>query len=169
MHKVYLLVGGNLDNTPLKYEQLAFLIQREIGEITVSSQFYKSPPWGFDSSYCFINRAICVETSLSPVALIKATQHIETLFGRKQNKTTQYEDRSMDIDIIFYDNIAIERKKLQIPHPRMHLRNFVLTPLLEICPFFEHPVLKKDIMTLKKECPDNSAVAATVLCESVNE
>jgi 2-amino-4-hydroxy-6-hydroxymethyldihydropteridine diphosphokinase len=163
MHKVYLLVGGNLDNTRPKYERLSTLLQKKVGKVTVSSQFYKSPPWGFNSPNPFINRAICVETNLTPAILLKETQHIEHLLGRKKNKTVQYEDRSMDIDIIFYDNISMDTEDLRIPHPRMHLRNFVLTPLFEICPFFVHPVMKKNITTLKKECTDNAVVSPVTL------
>jgi 2-amino-4-hydroxy-6-hydroxymethyldihydropteridine diphosphokinase len=163
MHTVYLLVGGNLNNNRLKYEQLSILLQKGVGKITVLSRFYASPPWGFASSNSFVNRAVCVETRLSPTLLMKETQHIESLFGRKKNKTTKYEDRSMDIDIIFYDDISIDTKELQIPHPKLHLRNFVLTPLVEICPYFVHPVLKKDVATLKKECPDNAVVSPITL------
>ncbi|MDR0602759.1 MAG: 2-amino-4-hydroxy-6-hydroxymethyldihydropteridine diphosphokinase [Bacteroidales bacterium] len=165
MHKVYFLVGGNVNNTRLKYEQLSILFQKKIGKITASSQFYKSPPWGFNSPNPFINWAVCVETHLTPPRLMKETQHIERLLGRKKNKTVQYEDRSMDIDIIFYDNISWNTEDLHIPHPKMHLRNFVLTPLFEICPFFVHPVMKKDITVLKKECQDNSVVTAVALLE----
>jgi 2-amino-4-hydroxy-6-hydroxymethyldihydropteridine diphosphokinase len=158
MHRVYLLVGGNLNNTCLKYEHLSTLLQKETGTIIAQSQFYQSPPWGFNSPNIFINKALCIETNLTPTLLIKSTQRIESFFGRKRNKTIQYEDRSMDIDIIFYDDISINTKELQIPHPRMHLRNFVLMPLFEICPFFVHPILKKDIATLKKECTDVAIV-----------
>jgi 2-amino-4-hydroxy-6-hydroxymethyldihydropteridine diphosphokinase len=157
------LVGGNLDNTCLKYEQLSTLLEKETGKIIAQSRFYKSPPWGFNSSHSFINRTICIETTLTPVLLMEKTQHIERFFGRKKNKTIQYEDRSMDIDIIFYDDISMDTKELQIPHPRMHLRNFVLTPLFELCPFFVHPVLKKDIATLKEECIDVATVTPVVL------
>ncbi|MDR2407791.1 MAG: 2-amino-4-hydroxy-6-hydroxymethyldihydropteridine diphosphokinase [Bacteroidales bacterium] len=163
MHKVYFLVGGNLNNTRHKYEQLSTLLQKKIGKIIASSQFYKSPPWGFNSPSSFINQAVCMETSLTPIRLMKETQHIERLLGRKKNKTIQYEDRSMDIDIIFYDNISWNTADLHIPHPRMHLRNFVLTPLFEICPFFVHPVMNKDITTLKKECTDDAVVSLVTL------
>jgi 2-amino-4-hydroxy-6-hydroxymethyldihydropteridine diphosphokinase len=156
MHKVYLLAGGNLNNTSLKYEQLSFLLQRKTGKIIAQSQYYESPPWGFASSHSFVNKAICMETNLNPVSLMKEIQHIEYLLGRRKNKTNHYEDRTMDIDIIFYDNLLMETKDLQIPHPKMHLRNFVLTPMNEICPLFVHPSLKKNITTLKKECPDQA-------------
>ncbi|MDR1459555.1 MAG: 2-amino-4-hydroxy-6-hydroxymethyldihydropteridine diphosphokinase [Bacteroidales bacterium] len=163
MHKVYLLAGGNLNNTYLKYEQLSYLLQKKTGKIIVQSQYYESPPWGFSSSYSFVNRAICIETDLDPVMLMKETQQIEYLLGRKKNKINQYEDRTMDIDIIFYDNLLLKTKELQIPHPRMHLRNFVLTPMCEICPFFVHPALKKDIVSLKQECSDQSLAFPVVL------
>jgi 2-amino-4-hydroxy-6-hydroxymethyldihydropteridine diphosphokinase len=163
MHKVYLLVGGNLNNSRLKYEHLSTLLEKRIGKIIASSQFYESPSWGFNSLNSFINQAVCVETHLTPTLLMKETQYIERLFGRKKNKSIQYEDRSMDIDIIFYDNISWDTEDLHIPHPRMHLRNFVLTPLFEICPSFVHPVMNKDITTLQKECSDNAVVSVVTL------
>ncbi len=165
MHKVYLLVGGNLDNTCSKYEQLFSLLAKHIGTIAAKSQFYKSPPWGYISSNPFVNMAIGIDTHLDPATLIKETQKIESFFGRKKKKKNQYEDRAMDIDIIFYDTISIDMEDLQIPHPRMHLRNFVLTPLNEICPSFIHPILKKNVAALQKECIDNAVITSARLLE----
>jgi len=163
MHSVYLLVGGNLDNTHAKYERLFVLLEKHIGKIIDKSQFYESSSWGYESAHLFINMAICIETELSPKALIKETQRIESLFGRAKTTSNQYKDRIMDIDIIFYDDIILDTEDLQIPHPRMHLRNFVLYPLAEICPELVHPVFKKDVGRLKAECGDEGEVVI-ILC-----
>ena len=167
MHKVYLLVGGNLDNNLAKYERLFDLLTRYVGKIISKSQFYESSSWGYESSHLFINMALCMETELNPETLIKETQNIESIFGRKNKTQNQYEDRIMDIDIIFYDNIILDIEGLQIPHPRMHLRNFVLYPLNEICSSLRHPIFKKDIATLKHECTDK-AIVTSVKLECIN-
>lgn len=168
MAVAYLLVGGNLDNTVEKFDRLKNMLQNQIGEILCSSKLYQSAPWGFKSSHSFVNQAIAIQTELNPEELLDKTQEIERSFGRKRNSSNQYEDRSMDIDIVFYDNKIINKKNLQIPHPRMHLRNFVLTPLKEIIPTYIHPVLKKTITELFLECEDESGVESLNF-ESLNK
>ena len=148
MHKTYLSAGGNLNNTTEKFEQLFSLLQSRVGEILLKSSYYQSDAWGFTSEYPFINIALCLQTELSPFELLKETQQIEKELGRTQKTTTSYQDRTMDIDIIFYDNQIIKTENLEIPHPKMHLRDFVLNPLNEICPNFIHPILKKNIKQL---------------------
>jgi 2-amino-4-hydroxy-6-hydroxymethyldihydropteridine diphosphokinase len=154
----YLLVGGNLDNTVGKFDQLKDMLQNQIGEVLRSSKLYQSAPWGFESSHSFINQAIAVQTVLTPEELLGKTQDIEKSFGRKKNNSGNYEDRSMDIDIIFYDNDIINKENLHIPHPKMHLRNFVLVPLQEIASTYIHPILKKTVTELFLECEDESKV-----------
>ena len=78
--------------------------------------------------------------------------------GRLPHEKNQYADRTMDIDIIFYDDMVINTPHLQVPHPRMHIRNFVLTPLAEICPEKIHPILNQTVSALKKDCPDKAVV-----------
>ncbi|MCL2131698.1 MAG: 2-amino-4-hydroxy-6-hydroxymethyldihydropteridine diphosphokinase [Lentimicrobiaceae bacterium] len=151
MHKIYLLAGGNLNNTAEKYEQLLSLLRGRVGEMLLQSSYYQSKADGFESEHDFINIALCLQTELSPFELLKETQSIEKELGRTQKTTTSYQDRTMDIDIIFYDDLVINTKELQIPHPRMHLRDFVLTPLSEIAPNFIHPVFGEDIAKLKEK------------------
>jgi 2-amino-4-hydroxy-6-hydroxymethyldihydropteridine diphosphokinase len=149
MHKIYLSAGGNLENTVEKFERLFSLLQSRTGEIVLKSSYYQSDAWGFESAYPFINIALCMQTKLSPFELLHQTQLIEKELGRTKKTTTHYQDRTMDIDIIFYDDAIIKTENLEIPHPKMHQRDFVLTPLNEICPNFIHPVLKKKISTLR--------------------
>jgi 2-amino-4-hydroxy-6-hydroxymethyldihydropteridine diphosphokinase len=151
MHEAYLLVGGNLNNTTEKFEQLFSLLQERVGEIVLKSSYYQSEAWGFESKYPFINIALCLQTTLSPFELLQETQLIEKELGRTQKTTIGYQDRTMDIDIIFYDNEIINTSNLEIPHPRMQERDFVLTPLNEICSHFLHPVLGKSVKELKEE------------------
>jgi len=167
MHQVFLLAGGNLNNTEEKFERLFSLLQERVGEITLQSSYYQSGACGFESEYLFINIAIEIQTELSPFDVLKETQSIEKELGRSKKTTTSYQDRTMDIDIIFYDNEIIKTDILEIPHSRMHLRDFVLIPLSEICPNFVHPVLKMDIATLKKECVDANTIALIQSISSV--
>lgn len=160
MAVAYLLVGGNLNNTVEKFDRLKDMLQNQIGKILCSSKLYQSAPWKFKSLHSFVNQAIAIQTELNPEELLDKTQDIEESFGRKRNNSGQYEDRSMDIDIIFYDNEIINKENLYIPHPRMHLRNFVLKPLKEIAPTYLHPALKKTITELFLECEDKNEVEA---------
>jgi len=157
-NKVYLLAGGNLQNTVEKYQRLFALLENHIGEIILSSGFYLSEAWGYKSEYPFINLAICLHTKLSPEEVLQKTQHIERLMGRDMKSQKTYADRSMDIDIIFYNDLIWQTDSLQIPHPRMQERLFVLYPLCEIASEIIHPVLGKSIQQLKDSCKDTSEV-----------
>jgi 2-amino-4-hydroxy-6-hydroxymethyldihydropteridine diphosphokinase len=148
MPQTYLLVGGNLNNTLEKFERLFSLLQERIGEIVQKSSYYQSDACGFESEHTFINIALCLQTELSPFDLLKETKFIEKELGRTEKTSTNYQDRTMDIDIIFYDNEIIKTPNLEIPHPKMHLRKFVLIPLNEIAANFMHPVLKKRVSEL---------------------
>ena len=119
--------------------------------IIKSSKIYETKPWGFKSSNLFLNMVLLGETSLSPWALILEIKKIEAKMGRKLRKEKLYEDRIIDIDIIFYENLIISSESLIIPHPHMHEREFVMLPSLEIAPSFLHPIFKKSIAELYKE------------------
>ena len=154
-NKIYLLVGGNLDNTTTKYRNLFRLLEQNIGKIIQKSSFYKSNAWGFISNHTFINLALLMETSLLPEELLIQTQAIENVLGRtKKSDVSSYSDRSMDIDILFYNDIIFESDNLCIPHVHIAERMFVLIPLCEIAADFKHPVSKKSIQELKNECKD---------------
>jgi len=112
---------------------------------------YLTSPWGFDSSNLFFNLLLVGKTYLSPWALLFEIKKIEFLIGRKPKKTKEYEDRIIDIDIIFYENEIIEGSALTIPHPRAHQRGFVIIPALELIPEWIHPVLKKSVREIYKE------------------
>ncbi|HOS15578.1 MAG TPA: 2-amino-4-hydroxy-6-hydroxymethyldihydropteridine diphosphokinase [Bacteroidales bacterium] len=157
-NKVYLLAGGNLQNTAEKYQRLFALLENHLGYIILSSGFYLSEAWGYKSEYPFINLAICLHTKLSPEEVMQKTQHIEKLMGRDKKNEKTYTDRSMDIDIIFYNDLIMQTNSLQIPHPRMQERRFVLYPLCEIASEIIHPVLEKSVQQLKESCEDTTEV-----------
>ncbi|MGI6291512.1 MAG: 2-amino-4-hydroxy-6-hydroxymethyldihydropteridine diphosphokinase [Bacteroidales bacterium] len=155
---IYLLVGGNLNNTISKFTAVFQVIESQIGKIIQQSNFYESEPWGFQSQHSFINIALHVRTQLNPFDSIKKNQQIEQKFGRERNTSVTYQDRSVDIDIIFYNNLIINTEELIIPHPLVSERMFVLQPLAEIAHSYIHPVLHKSVTQLINECPDQSLV-----------
>lgn len=125
-------------------------IDKRIGKISKSSSKYETEPWGFTSPNKFINMAIEVETQLSPTLVSEIAHSIEDDLGRIRNKDIEgYEDRVIDIDILMIDNIISNDKGLTLPHPKMHLREFVILPLCEIAPNLIHPVLGITIKDIK--------------------
>lgn len=135
MHIVYLSLGTNLGDKEQNLLSAITEIDRRIGSVRAQSAFLSTEPWRFESEHTFLNAAVCVETELSPNALLRATQQIERDMGRTQKSVDgKYHDRIIDIDILLYDDLHINTKKLTIPHPRMYERDFVLIPLREILP-----------------------------------
>ena len=144
-HQVYLGLGANLGNREETILAAYKEIERLIGVIVRQSAFYYSEPWGFESSHAFANTVIMVETTLSPHELLRKTQHIERLLGKRHRHATErnksqtsnlnsqtYHDRPIDIDILLYDDLTINEPHLTIPHPLMEQRDFVMVPLREI-------------------------------------
>ena len=99
-----------------------------------------------------------LETSLDVFSVFEKINEIEKVMGRSAKTDKGYLDRLIDIDILFYDDLILNCSELQVPHPRLHLRKFVLTPLVEIIPYFIHPVLNKTIQQLFEECNDEGRV-----------
>ena len=145
----YLGLGSNLGHKRRNIESALALISERVGEIRTLSDFYETHPWGYKSKETYLNIAIAVETELKPAELLISTQAIERDTGRK-NKTIngEYRDRTIDIDILLYDDLILQSTTLTIPHPLMHRRTFVLQPLAEIAPHVIHPVLGKSIEEL---------------------
>ena len=155
MSKIFLLFGGNLEN-PINTIQLAtFSLEKAIGSIIKKSSFYESEPWGFEHKNNFINQITIFETKLKPEKILDIILKTEEKFGRKRDYNG-YAARTIDIDILFYDDLIVETKKLQIPHPRINERKFVLEPLFEIEPDLLHPKEQKTIRELFEKCEDSS-------------
>lgn len=158
MNTAFLCLGSNIGNRAFTLKQVVEKINIEIGRVISQSNFYETEAWGVDNQEKYLNQCICVETSLSSKQLLKQTLKIELDFGRQRNHKETYEPRTIDIDLLFYNADVIQSKDLIIPHPRLHLRNFVLIPLHEIAPNFSHPILHKTIQTLLNECEDQCEV-----------
>lgn len=149
---VYLSLGSNKDDR-IGYIQQANL---QLGalegvEIIRTSAFYESEPWNMKSDNWFVNAVVELKTTLTPHQLLEQCQRIEKQLGRKPSKPGEYEDRTIDIDILFYKKEIINEPDLIIPHKYLHLRAFTLVPLLELIPDFEHPVLHKTISQLHED------------------
>ncbi len=149
---VYLSLGSNKDDR-IGYIQQANLQLGAIDgvEIIRTSAFYESEPWNMNSDNWFVNAVVELKTTLMPHQLLEQCQRIEKQLGRKPSKPGEYEDRTIDIDILFYKKEIINEPDLIIPHKYLHLRAFTLVPLLELIPDFEHPVLHKTISQLHED------------------
>jgi len=159
-HRVVLSFGGNLDNTLYCFEKATKKIKKKIGEVEITSSIYSTQAWKMekDTPY-FLNKVVVVLTDLKPKELLKATQKIEKKLGRKTKSINQeYKDRPIDIDLLFFDDRIIYKKKLVIPHQLLHTRKFILKPLSEIIPDYIHPVIKKTIKKLLLSCDDKLEV-----------
>jgi len=132
-HDVFLALGSNLGNTEANLKRAIKLINKRIGPVISQSSFYSTLPWGFYSRNAFLNAVVKLNTILTPRQLLEATQKIEQQMGRREKTVNgQYHDRTIDIDILLYDDLNIDEPDLKIPHPLMHERAFVMNPLNEI-------------------------------------
>ncbi len=142
--RVYIGLGSNLGDREEIIAQAIAQIGKQIGSIAATSSLYTTEPWGYESTHPFCNAVIAVDTELSPDKLLLATQAIEREQGSNIHRDSEgnYIDRTLDLDILDYDGIILETPSLTLPHPRMHLREFVLAPLAEITSEWKHPLLE---------------------------
>ena len=148
---IYLGIGSNLGNKRLNIEKAKFKIIENNINILQSSNYYESLSWPDKKNPKFLNIVLKISTNLKPTKLIKIFQNIENSLGRK--KAPRNSPRICDIDIVDYNNMQIN-KGITLPHPRLHLRNFVLLPLYELDKGWKHPVFKDDIKTLILSLPN---------------
>jgi 2-amino-4-hydroxy-6-hydroxymethyldihydropteridine diphosphokinase len=147
MAEVYFSLGSNEGNRISSLVSATKLIEKRIGKVIQNSSVVESEPWGFSSETAFYNMVLLVETALTPHRILTKVIEIEKSLGRiRQGKG--YTNRIIDIDILFYGEEEINDMNLQIPHPLMQKRKFVLQPLTEIAPGLIHPVLKTSVAEL---------------------
>ena len=133
VHSVYLGLGSNLGNRKKLLLQAIRLISEQVGKVTRQSSLIETEPWGFESNNKFLNAVILCETTKTPREVLEITQQIERDMGStKKSVSVGYSDRTVDIDILLYDDLTIDEPDLKIPHPLMHKRDFVMIPLKEI-------------------------------------
>lgn len=126
-------MGTNLGDKRKNIAEAIKNIGELVGDVVRQSALYETEPWGFRSDNRFVNAAVCLDTQLSPRRLLEVTQRIEREMGRTlKSDGGEYHDRIIDIDILLYGDLHIDEPDLKIPHPLMHERDFVMTPLNEI-------------------------------------
>lgn len=157
MEEVVLLLGSNLGNSLGILQKAVEMINERVGEVIKKSSIYQSKPWGFEHDNNFLNQIILINTEKGAEKLLELILEIEHDLGRiREGKS--YKARTIDIDIIYYNEKVLNLENLKIPHPLLQERMFTLAPLVEILPHFIHPVFKESNLELLKKCPDNSEV-----------
>ena len=132
-HQVYLGLGSNLGNKEWNLSEAIRLIGERVGQVVRLSSVIETEPWGFQSDNTFLNAVILCETDKTPREVLLLTQQIERDMGRRQKSVSVgYIDRTIDIDILLYDDRTVDEPDLKIPHPLMHQRDFVMIPLREV-------------------------------------
>ncbi len=157
MNEAFLLLGGNLGDVALTFEKARRLISQRLGKVLSASSLYKSEPWGFESQEMFLNQVLKIAPGMDAERLMQQILDIELALGRQREKG-KLTSRSIDLDLLFFNDLVIDQPHLQVPHPRLHLRRFTLMPLTEIAPEKVHPVLNKNMKQLLDVCPDHAPV-----------
>ncbi len=156
MVRVVLHIGTNIGYREINLDLVLIMISNHIGDILSLSSIYETESWGNIEQDDFLNQALICHSYLSANQILDQIHLIESKMGRQ--RSIKWGPRIIDIDILFYNEEIIENHNLKIPHPQLTNRNFVLIPLLDICPEYEHPVLNKNIKELAQECQDRSKV-----------
>ena len=166
---IHLNIGSNLNsNFGNRFQNISIAVdllsKLEIKIIKISN-FYETPSYPNKNLPKFINIAAMIETKLEYKHLLKETLKIENKLGRSKSKKN--DPRTCDIDIVDFKGLVIKEKEIILPHPRCHLRNFVLYPILEIDPNWRHPFLKKNVDFLINQLSQSSRIEITRLNKSV--
>lgn len=156
-HKVLISLGSNKGARMTNLENAIAQIEERLGSILAISPVYETASWGYkDAPY--LNSALCLLTSIEPITLLESLLKIESNLGRTRSLTAEYQAREIDLDIILVEGVVINHLNLQIPHPRMSLRKFVLTPLVDIAPNWVHELLDITLNDLLLQCEDQSEI-----------
>ncbi|MDI1304717.1 MAG: 2-amino-4-hydroxy-6-hydroxymethyldihydropteridine diphosphokinase [bacterium] len=161
-HQVILSLGSNQGNRLENIERCLQLIHQEVGTVIKVSRLYETPAWGFESD-AFYNCALVIHTTSSANKILTQVLKVEKKLGRVRSNNSGYQSRIIDIDLISFDEEIIDSEKLQIPHPLMQNRKFVLLPIQDLNLDWKNPVLKKTISELLESTPDQS------VCKVVQE
>ena len=153
----YIALGSNKGDKFKNLQNAVDLIHERIGNIKLISKVYKSPAFGFESDD-FLNACLVLECYLEPEKLLQELLTIEINLGRTRSHAKGYEARTIDLDIVLAEDAIIDSKTLQVPHPEMEKRKFVLLPLNDVASKIKHPKLDKEVSVLLAECEDKSVL-----------
>lgn len=149
-------MGGNQGQVETTMRQAIQMIETTLGQVIQQSFIYATKAWGPIPQDDFLNQAVIIRTIFPPEFVLNTILNIEKKFGRKRE--VKYGPRTLDIDILFYGNLTVNKRHLSIPHPEIQNRKFALIPLNEMQANFVHPVLKKKVAQLLKDCKDDLEV-----------
>lgn len=155
-HRAYISLGSNTGDRRDYLEKSLVMILKSIGNLKSKSPIYETQAWGHIHQDDFLNQVICIHTEFSPTELLRRLLQIENNLGRQ--RTFRYGPRTIDLDILLYDDLIVNSHELVIPHPEMHRRKFILVPIVSIAPDLIHPVFKKTMFQLTQEVEDNLQV-----------
>jgi 2-amino-4-hydroxy-6-hydroxymethyldihydropteridine diphosphokinase len=156
VQKVFILLGSNQGQRKQFLQKAIVKMEDRCGNILNESSIYETAAWGQTKQAAFLNKVVVLQTKLPADELMKTLLQIEQELGR--TRTEKYGPRTIDLDILFYDDLIYHSSIVTLPHPAIQDRRFVLIPLAELSPNKVHPVYKKTIITLLKECADDLAV-----------
>jgi 2-amino-4-hydroxy-6-hydroxymethyldihydropteridine diphosphokinase len=163
-HKAYIALGSNKGDRMHHLQAAVNAIDKRIGTVLKCASVYETPAWGFEG-HSFLNSCLMVESSLSPKDMMQELLNIETEHGRVRDPKKGYSDRTIDLDLLMVDDICIKSDHLQLPHPSLHLRRFVLQPLSDISPDQIIPTTDQSVKELLDACEDTTPVS--VISESL--
>jgi 2-amino-4-hydroxy-6-hydroxymethyldihydropteridine diphosphokinase len=153
---LYILIGSNLEKPELQLADACRRLQSHLGIILKQSSLYRTAAWGMTDQPDFLNQVLKFESDMDAENLMSLFLSIESDMGRI--RTEKNAPRKIDIDILSYGNLQIQKPALEIPHPRLAIRRFVLIPLQELEPNWQHPVTGEYIDQLLDACPDTLSV-----------
>jgi 2-amino-4-hydroxy-6-hydroxymethyldihydropteridine diphosphokinase len=156
-HTVYLSLGTNLGNKKKNLVRIAKRLSEAGMEVIRSSGIYRSPAWGYRSENDYYNQCLACTSDQAPEVLMEQILSLEKAMGRKRGGEG-YADRIIDVDMLFYDDLVMDRTGLTLPHPRIQERLFVLLPMNELAPDLVHPRLGMRIRDLLEAVEDNGTV-----------
>jgi 2-amino-4-hydroxy-6-hydroxymethyldihydropteridine diphosphokinase len=156
--QVFISLGSNLGDRLQFLSNAVDQIGLRLGKVVKESKIYEAAAWGHTKQPDFYNQVIEIETELSPLQLLQGCLEIEKSLGRE--RSILWGERTIDLDILLYDGRSVQLENLRIPHPYLHLRNFVLVPLCEIAPDLIHPTMELSIKQLLDRCADKLNIKA---------